>query len=165
MLLRGTVTIQTEGHAKRLSVIHLTHLVHVAMTALTGNPATYVCLMVKENIVRHLGHTHPLDGLAVVMLVVLIHRTPQWLKLRIVLLHVLVTVPAGIRGRHPCTGRLVYGAVAVAAVDPKLVRMQIVVVSNRLIWLITNALCFRGGIVRKSRGEPQYYENQAYRDL
>lgn len=165
VLLRSAVALKAEGHTQALVVMHLAHLMHVAVTAFAGNTTVHVGLVAEVGVVRKLMDTHPLDWLTIVVLVIFIHRTAQRLKLRVILLNVLVAVPAGVSGRHTGTGRLIHGAVAVATIDSELVRVQIMIVCNRLIRLITNTLCLRRCIVGKGCRQPQNYKNQAYRDL
>lgn len=93
------------------------------------------------------------------------HGIAQQGEFRATFLHVLVAVPTRIRGGNTRTWRLIHGAVAISAVDPKLIRMQIMIIRDRLIWLVAYPLRFRGGIVREGCSQPCYYTYEACRYL
>ena len=100
MLFRVPVTLKAPPHRVRLGLVHYLHLIDLSMTGFTGDSSIHVRGMVEEDIVRALVDAHPLDGLTIIMLVVLIKSPPQWLELVAVCPDVLMAVPAGARRGH-----------------------------------------------------------------
>lgn len=78
IFLRCAVTIKAPAHRVRLGLVDDFHLVYVAMAALAGNPAIYVCGVIEINVIRCLVDSHPLDRLAVIARIIDVHRLMQW---------------------------------------------------------------------------------------
>ena len=65
MILRGTMALQTPGHAQRLYLVNPFHLVNPTVTAITGNPRRNVSTMIKIDVVREIMDLNPLDRLII----------------------------------------------------------------------------------------------------
>jgi len=70
-----------------------------------------------------------------------IHGNVQGLKLRAVFLDMLVAVPAGVARGNIRVTRYICEGVAVTAIEPKLIDMDLVRERDRLVRLIANYLC------------------------
>lgn len=170
VILWSTVAVQTEIHAQWLSVIHFLHLIDLTVAALTRNAAVHVSGVIEIGVVWSLVNANPLDRLFLssfdrCVIFINTHRSTQWRQLRVTFLHVLVTVPTCIGCWDTRTRRLVHRAVTVTAVDTELIGMQIMIIRNRLIRLISYTLGLRRAIISKGACEPYYYKNHTYRNL
>jgi len=117
--------------------------------------------VIKVNVIGRLVDSDPLDGLtfdgiSIDILdrqVVLIdpHRTPESGELGRTFLNMLVTVPTRVRAGNIGVTRVLGEGVAITTVHSKLVHMKIMIVGNRLRWLITNTLGLWTSIVSDAR--------------
>lgn len=153
MLFRSFMTLQTPGHGVALCLIDHLHLVHITVAALAGNTPVHVSGVIEVNIVRRFMNPHPLDWLAVITRVVDIHRLMERSKFRTVLLNVLVAVPAGISGWNVRGSGNINEGVAVAAVQTKLIYVNLVGERDRLCRLISNSRRLRRCVVCESEGD------------
>ena len=106
--LRVPVTVETKGHTQTLSMIDLLHVINITMAGLAGHPAVHVSRMVKVNVIRRLGNTHPLQRFLDRtfnrnVIDIDTHGITQQSELWTPLLHVLVTVPTRVGGRNTRT--------------------------------------------------------------
>ena len=123
------------------------------MATLAGNAAVHVSGVVEVDVVGRLVDAHPFDGLAIILRMAGIHRTMQRLQLGAILLHVLVTVPAGIAGRNVGVTSDVDKGVTVATVQTELVNVDLVRKGNRLTRLIPYPCGFWSRVVAESEGD------------
>jgi len=100
VFLRRPVAIEAPAHGVTLRLVNHFHLVDVAVASLAGNPPVDVGCVVEIDVIRRFVHPHPFDWLAVVTREAHIHRAMQGSQFRAFALHVLMAIPAGVRGRH-----------------------------------------------------------------
>lgn len=108
------MTLKAPGHAVWLRVIDHRHLVHFAVTTVTADPAIDVGGVIVKNVIRCAMKLHPFDrfpGLP---------TGPHWFQFRIIFLHLLVTIHAGLRVRKIGVSSDVDKAVTVAAIHAEL---------------------------------------------
>ena len=127
---RVAVAIQAKGHAQRLHLIDLVHLVDLAVALHATDAAVDVDRVVEIDIVRHPVNLHPgnrLPGLGAL---------PHQRQPRIILEHLAVAIHAGRAGRDVGIPRLLHPVMAVAAIKAQLVHMHRVRKGHRLNRLI-----------------------------
>ena len=112
------------------------HLINATVATHAGNTTINVSRVTKLHIIRGLVDLHPLDRLAIIERVGLVHRPMQRFKLRTLTLHVLVAVPAGICRRNIRVVRDIDKRVTIAAVEAQLVGVDFVRKRNWLRWLV-----------------------------
>ena len=142
--MRVTVTFEAEGHAQRLGMLYLIHLIDLAVAFHAGNTPIHMNSVVKINIVRGLVNLHP--GYRLVFGKAL----SDWLKSRIVCQHRGVTFHARLSRRNVRKPRLVHVVVAVPAVNTHLSCVDLVREGNWLNGLIPYPSIFRGKIIGNS---------------
>ena len=108
-----------------------------ARGSLAADAAIHVRRVIVENVVRRAMNLHPLDRLA--RLPARAHR----LELRVILLHLLVAGHAGLRVRQIRMRRHVDEAVAITAIHPELLHVNVVRERHRLDRLVADARVFR----------------------
>lgn len=160
VLLRTTVTVETPSHGVALGMMNLLHLVHFAVTADTGNPAIQVCGVIKVYVVGSLVNPNPLDGLTFNWLPVGIHdRAMEFINTHRItetgqfgrtLLHVLVTIPAGIGRRDVGMPGMLNKTVTVTTIHPQLIHVEIVIVVNGLSGLVADSLGLGSSVIGDS---------------
>lgn len=95
-IVRVAMAVQAEAHGMRFGVIDYLHLIHLAVATHAGNATIDVSAVAELHVIGSLVNLHPLDRLAVIKLMVFVHRTMQWLKFGAIPLYVLMAVPAGV---------------------------------------------------------------------
>ena len=108
------VTFQTPGHAMRLGVINLGHVINLTMAAEAADSAVDVGGVIVKNVVRRPMELHPLHGFAT------LPACPNRLQLRIILLHLAMAIHAGLRGGQVGMGCYLDKAVAIPAIHSQL---------------------------------------------
>jgi hypothetical protein len=142
---RMPVAVETPSHAVRLGVLHRRHVIDLAVTTETTDPAVNVRGVIVKNVIGRAMKLHPLDRLA--RLPTRAHRLQFW----IVLLHLLVAIHAGLRVRQVRMRRHFDKAVTITAIHPELRNVDVVRERHRLDRLITDARVFRRDVVPCSR--------------
>ena len=149
ILLRRAVTLKAPTHRVALSLIDDLHFIHVAVTALAGNPPVHVSRVVKIYIIRRLVHPHPLDRFAIIAGIIDIHRLVKRRKFRAFAKHMLVTIPARTAGRHVRMTGHIDERVAIAAIQTNLIHVDFMREWNRLTRLVTHGQGLRSRVVGK----------------
>jgi hypothetical protein len=127
VLLGGAVTLETPSHRVTLRMVNFLHFVDLTVAAHAGNPAIEVSRVVEVNVIRSLVDADPLYGLAVdrvssgvhdrAMKFIDPHGRTKGSELWRTFFNVLVTIPAGVCGRHIRVTGMLNKAVAVTAIQ------------------------------------------------
>ena len=145
VLIRRAVAVQAPGHTQRLFLEDRFHLVDAAVTGHAANTAGHMRAMVEVHVVGGLVNPHPGNRLP------RRRALPDQRELRIILQHLIVAVHAGGRGGDVGVRRLLDAVVAVAAVDPELIRVNRVRERHGLLRLVTNARVLGREIIPHAR--------------
>ena len=151
VLARVAMAVQAEGHAQRLQLPDLIEFVHLPMAMHATDPAIYVDRVIEVDEVRHFVNLHPRNRS--VVREAQAHRQQSW----IVRQHLAVTIHAHARTGNVRIPGPLHVVVAIAAINPKLLRMNRMRKIHRLRRLIPDIRIFRREIVRHSnaRGRPE----------
>ncbi len=149
VIFGGAMAIKAPSHRMRLGMINNLHLIHVAMAALTGNPAIDVGGVIEFHVIRCLVNTYPFDRFAIVTCELRVHRAMKRRQLWTIRLHVLVAVPTGIPGRNIRVPGHIHKRVTVTAIKPELIDVDFVGKRNGLLRLIAYNLSLRSRVIGK----------------
>ena len=150
-----TVAFEAEGHAERLGVADLVHLVDAAVAFEATDAAVDVDGMVEVNEARQLVNLDPGHRLAA------LGALANQLQARIVLEHLIVTVHAGGTGGDIGEPGLLDAGVAVAAIHSQLAGMRRVRKRHRLDRLITHPRVFGCKIIPDTRRHGAAHQQKA----
>jgi hypothetical protein len=156
VILWGAVAIKAPFHALRFMLIDNLHLIDRAVARITTHATIHVHRMVEIRIVRHAVNLDPIDG-GTVALAPVPSRSHR-LQPGTLGFHLLVTGHAGLHRWHVGMRRHFHVAVAIPAIHPKLLNVEIVLKRHRLRGLIPDSGVLRGEIVGNAPGDgcPEY---------
>lgn len=158
-ILGGAMAIQTPAHAVWLGVFDDIHLVDLPMAFVATHAAIHMHGVVEINIVRRLVNPHPGNRFPA------LETCADRRKQGAVRFYGAVATHAHVGGRDVRVFRNLHVCVAVAAVDPKLSRMQAVFERHRLIGRVTDTRVFRGRIIGDASQSDRTKHDEENNDL